>query len=684
MRPRIYSRARFIRSSWFNGEAGVRRASCARLSSFLFAAVGGGRRRLRRRDPPHRPPRRAAVAPSRGPQAADGAVRASARLAPTSRPAPTRPPCPGTCSSPTARTTGSSWSTRAAGSSGVSRGPGGRSLPLPDDAFFSPNGRQIVVTEEDVDAVSVVDVASRRIVWRYGAVGVPGSSREPARAPRRRDDAARTARSSLPTSRTAASSCSVRPCIGPIRATGSPAEGCVHDAAARVGQPERRVPARGRRDARDGDQRRLGRRALASGRLLWSTHPPGVSYPSDSNEVRPGLYVTVGYQSPGDPRDVRPARDGSAGGTGRARGTGARPSLARAAAPERRLPRQRRLQRPRDRRRPAHEPRRLAVRPHRAWRAARPGYLSRPDGVDLVPPAALLSRIHANDSVARMSSAAASLTDLRRICASPRAAARRRADRRNRGARRSPSARLPAMRPSISTGRSSSATARSIWDNFWYAGTYPLALVQPPLLPPGRARREPAARLRGRRRLDGALLLDRAAGMGQGGALAVAHLRRARGRAAVHRPLRVHARLRGDARDAQAAAAAAVPARCVSSPPSRSASARSPSSSSASSSRHTPSRAGRSRAGTSGSASASALAGRDRGGRARRLPGGYRRLSVSLDRLRRGARRHDARRPRRAPRPRRPRRWSRSTRSGASAASSSTSCHRPSGTTGLA
>src|SRR5215469_2755499 len=54
--------------------------------------------------------------------------------------------------------------------------PGSRSLPLPDDAFFSADGRQIVVTEEDVDVVSLVDVATHRIVWRYGAVDVPGSS----------------------------------------------------------------------------------------------------------------------------------------------------------------------------------------------------------------------------------------------------------------------------------------------------------------------------------------------------------------------------------------------------------------------------------------------------------------------------------------------------------------------------
>src|SRR5205823_8174781 len=40
--------------------------------------------------------------------------------------------------------------------------PGSRGLPLPDDAFFSPDGRRIVVTAEDVDVVSLVDGAAHR------------------------------------------------------------------------------------------------------------------------------------------------------------------------------------------------------------------------------------------------------------------------------------------------------------------------------------------------------------------------------------------------------------------------------------------------------------------------------------------------------------------------------------------
>jgi hypothetical protein len=51
--------------------------------------------------------------------------------------------------------------------------PSGVELRAPDDAFFTPDGRQIIVTEEEYSVISLVDIASRRIVWRYGTPGVP-------------------------------------------------------------------------------------------------------------------------------------------------------------------------------------------------------------------------------------------------------------------------------------------------------------------------------------------------------------------------------------------------------------------------------------------------------------------------------------------------------------------------------
>ena len=51
----------------------------------------------------------------------------------------------------------------------------GETFKLPDDAFFAPNRRDVVVTQEDDFVISVVDIARRRIVYRYGHPGVPGS-----------------------------------------------------------------------------------------------------------------------------------------------------------------------------------------------------------------------------------------------------------------------------------------------------------------------------------------------------------------------------------------------------------------------------------------------------------------------------------------------------------------------------
>jgi hypothetical protein len=36
-----------------------------------------------------------------------------------------------------------------------------------------------------------------------------------------------------------------------------------------------------------------------TGQVSWSVHPPGVAYPSDSNEIYPGRYLTADYSTPG-------------------------------------------------------------------------------------------------------------------------------------------------------------------------------------------------------------------------------------------------------------------------------------------------------------------------------------------------------------------------------------------------
>ena len=272
--------------------------------------------------------------------------------------------------------------------------PGKASLPLPDDAFFSPDGRRIVVTEEDVDVVSLVDIASHRIVWRYGAIGVPGSSANRLAHP---DDAMQLSNGSI----VAADIENCRlvllhpPARHAIRTTGSPAEGCVHSPPRAWGSPNGAFPLEGGGTLVTEINGDWVDALSRTGRLLWSTHPPGISYPSDSNEVRPGLYVTVGWQSPGILETFD--RSGRLHWRYRPR-AGARsldhPSLALP------LPNGDFLVND------DLNDRVIVVDPrtnrvvwqygHTGVPGNAPGYLSRPDGVDLAPPAALLTRTHAN------------------------------------------------------------------------------------------------------------------------------------------------------------------------------------------------------------------------------------------------------------------------------------------------
>ncbi len=50
----------------------------------------------------------------------------------------------------------------------------GQTFKIPDDAFFSPDGRRIVATEEDDFVIRVIDIRRHRIVYTYGKPGASG------------------------------------------------------------------------------------------------------------------------------------------------------------------------------------------------------------------------------------------------------------------------------------------------------------------------------------------------------------------------------------------------------------------------------------------------------------------------------------------------------------------------------
>ena len=175
----------------------------------------------------------------------------------------------------------------------------GQTFRVPDDAFFTPDGRQIVATEEDVDAVSIIDVATHRIVWRYGTPGTHGSGRTQLWHP---DDAVE-----LPSGDVLIpdiKNCRILLVTPDGKNTadvvlGGGSRPCRHRPPDRLASPNGAFPlADGNLLVTEINGDWVSEMTL-DGTVVWSTHPPGFTYPSDTNEVGDGTYLSVDYRRPG-------------------------------------------------------------------------------------------------------------------------------------------------------------------------------------------------------------------------------------------------------------------------------------------------------------------------------------------------------------------------------------------------
>jgi hypothetical protein len=173
----------------------------------------------------------------------------------------------------------------------------GQTFHVPDDAFYSPNGRSIVATQEDDFTISAIDVAHDRISYRYGVPGVPGSSANHVYNP---DDAMMLPGGQIVTADI--KNCRLLvlqpPSHSPVQQIGSTA-GCIHDPPHDFGAPNGAFPAsNGDTIVTEitGDWVDL---MSPSGQLLHAVHAPGFTYPSDTNQLRPGVFLSVDYTSPG-------------------------------------------------------------------------------------------------------------------------------------------------------------------------------------------------------------------------------------------------------------------------------------------------------------------------------------------------------------------------------------------------
>jgi DNA-binding beta-propeller fold protein YncE len=267
----------------------------------------------------------------------------------------------------------------------------GQTFKLPDDAFFSPDGQEIVATQEDDFVISVIDLRRNRIVYRYGHPGVPGSGPNYVHNP---DDAMLTPAGDIVTADI--KNCRVLvirpPAHHPLRQLGETGL-CEHQPGLSYGSPNGAFPMY------DGDTAVTEINGdwldvvSPRGTAVLATQPPGFTYPSDTNQIRPGLFLSADYTDPGAIETFT--------GHGRLRWryqpTGARaldqPSLALP------LPNGDIL---------ANDDgndRVIVIDPHTnriVWQyghthvpGSREGFLSNPDGVDLAPPHSLTDRFGA-------------------------------------------------------------------------------------------------------------------------------------------------------------------------------------------------------------------------------------------------------------------------------------------------
>ena len=178
---------------------------------------------------------------------------------------------------------------------------GGQSFHDPDDAFFTPGYRALVTNEEFNQSIAQINLRTRRIIWSYGHAGVAGSGPGELSNP---DDAYRLPNGQIQVA-------DIRNCrvlriteAGKIvRSFGSPAS-CVHDPPRSFSSPNGATPLPGGGTL----VTEIGGwvdRLSAGGRLLYSVKTP-TTYPSDAQLLPNGNILVAGFNSPGRIDEITP------------------------------------------------------------------------------------------------------------------------------------------------------------------------------------------------------------------------------------------------------------------------------------------------------------------------------------------------------------------------------------------
>jgi outer membrane protein assembly factor BamB len=173
----------------------------------------------------------------------------------------------------------------------------GQTFKVPDDVFFTPDGTQMVATQEDDFVVTVIDVATHKIVWRYGTPGTYGQGPNQLWNP---DDAImlHDGRIIVADIKNCRIVFLVPGVAAPQQQLGRTGH-CSHRPGTRFASPNGAFPMPDGRIVLTEISGDWITAMTVTGSTSWSTHAPGVSYPSDTNQVAPDRYLTVDYSNPG-------------------------------------------------------------------------------------------------------------------------------------------------------------------------------------------------------------------------------------------------------------------------------------------------------------------------------------------------------------------------------------------------
>jgi DNA-binding beta-propeller fold protein YncE len=166
-----------------------------------------------------------------------------------------------------------------------------------DDVFFSPDGRELVVNEEDNYDIHIVDYDTRRLAWTFGASDVKGSKPGHFNYP---DDAHLLADGRIVVA-------DIRNCriqfidraTSTVTGQWGRAGTCRHDPPRTFAYPNGSTPLP------DGDilvteiKDAWISRIARDGRLIWSARAPHVRYPSDAFPTRDGQVIVADFSKPG-------------------------------------------------------------------------------------------------------------------------------------------------------------------------------------------------------------------------------------------------------------------------------------------------------------------------------------------------------------------------------------------------